>query len=460
MARPGLGTCCLFWALLGAAGAGSDPDLDRLCLLLGEAQEGQLAFQASDGREVLSAAWAPRRPRRLRACRLSGEPPAVAAFLRLCRPRGSPEEEEGHRRPPFRTLEEAKAACRASDGDRRPGEASGAPRRAKRGFTYPGTLWCGAGNIAASYQELGEHRETDRCCRQHDHCHHVIHPFTYKYGYRNYRWHTISHCDCDNQLKACLRAVNDTASRVVGQAFFNVIQVPCFKFIYKEQCVEPYLYMWCKNYSMVAVAVPQEPVLYEYGGEVIDGPATRRTTVATPSSTATPRDGSLRPPKPGQPATAATETPGFPARTDLSPKKGWKGKDRKGKRKGKGRKSRKGKGLKKKTGEKAKVSPGQETTASPKRLAAHEVGKTDLETLAGFPDLREEDPFNAILSDDPGGATHLQATKDNDDGAEAESKAAGRGRATPGPRTPAAPARRQRKGRRQRKKARGDSAPS
>lgn len=46
------------------------------------------------------------------------------------------------------------------------------------------------------------------------------------------------------RLKECLRRVNDTASRVVGQAFFNVIQVPCFEFAYKEECVEPYLYVW------------------------------------------------------------------------------------------------------------------------------------------------------------------------------------------------------------------------
>ncbi|NXU16146.1 PA23 Phospholipase, partial [Pardalotus punctatus] len=83
----------------------------------------------------------------------------------------------------------------------------------------------------------GEHRDTDRCCRDHDHCQHVIHPFTVRYGYRNLRWHTISHCDCDHRLKECLQRVNDTASRVVGQAFFNVIQVPCFEFTYREECV-------------------------------------------------------------------------------------------------------------------------------------------------------------------------------------------------------------------------------
>lgn len=42
----------------------------------------------------------------------------------------------------------------AAEGAREAGSAGGR-RRAKRGFTYPGTLWCGAGNIAESYEQLG-----------------------------------------------------------------------------------------------------------------------------------------------------------------------------------------------------------------------------------------------------------------------------------------------------------------
>ncbi|XP_030143887.4 protein PROCA1 [Taeniopygia guttata] len=163
-----------------------------------------------------------------------------------------------------------------------PGAAPPGRARARRGLTYPGTLWCGAGSNADSYEQLGEHRDTDRCCRDHDHCQHVIHPFTARYGYRNLRWHTISHCDCDHRLKECLRRVNDTASRVVGQAFFNVIQAPCFEFTYREECVEPYLYVWCKTYNTVAVAVPREPVLYEFGGELIDRAARPRGVPLSP----------------------------------------------------------------------------------------------------------------------------------------------------------------------------------
>ncbi|XP_041732160.1 uncharacterized protein LOC121565827 [Coregonus clupeaformis] len=144
-------------------------------------------------------------------------------------------------------------------------------RRSKRGFTYPGTLWCGAGNMADNYDQLGEFAATDSCCRVHDHCPYVIHAFSSKYGYTNFKWHPLSHCDCDNALKECLRKVNDTSSRVVGQAFFNVIEVPCFQFIYEEQCVERHWYGVCKKYDKLPVAVPRESIAYDFGGiEVID----------------------------------------------------------------------------------------------------------------------------------------------------------------------------------------------
>lgn len=44
------------------------------------------------------------------------------------------------------------------------------------------------------------------------------------------------------RMKDCLRKVNDTSSRVVGQAFFNVIGVPCFELAYEEQCAERHWY--------------------------------------------------------------------------------------------------------------------------------------------------------------------------------------------------------------------------
>ncbi|XP_009901707.2 protein PROCA1 [Dryobates pubescens] len=219
------------------------------------------------------------------------------------------------------------ATARATPGT---GAAQPERPRTRRGLTYPGTLWCGAGSNADAYEQLGEHRDTDRCCRDHDHCQHIIHPFTARYGYRNLRWHTISHCDCDRRLKDCLQRVNDTASRVVGQAFFNVIQVPCFEFTYREECVEPYLYVWCKTYNTVAIAVPREPVLYEYGGELID-------------RAARPDGVPLSPPWSnvgGEAIPVEHQPPAHPLSTPMASKKQKKGKKRDKKKKGKGLKKK------------------------------------------------------------------------------------------------------------------------
>ncbi|XP_037123283.1 protein PROCA1 [Syngnathus acus] len=163
---------------------------------------------------------------------------------------------------------------------------SAVTRRAKRGFTYPGTLWCGAGNMADRYDQLGEFEETDSCCRTHDHCPHVIHAFSSKYGYTNFKWHSICHCDCDQALKACLHRVNDTSSWVMGQAFFNVIAAPCFQLLYEERCAERHWYGPCKRYEKLPVAVVKEAVPYEYGAADIGSP--ERKTDHEKEESATP----------------------------------------------------------------------------------------------------------------------------------------------------------------------------
>ncbi|XP_078539736.1 uncharacterized protein LOC144824553 [Lissotriton helveticus] len=278
--------------------------------------------QVSDGRQLVSSTLDAKG--QLVSCELKGAPETVSAFMLTCRAgsrvkaaavtqypgtvgAGVTEDQgwqgaAGTQDPGFEGFAGARLACQIFLKDRGAGtprdqpHVEGGLQRSRRGFTYPGTLWCGAGNSAEDDEQLGELKETDACCREHDHCQHVIHPFTNNYGYRNMRWHTISHCACDNEMKDCLSSVNDTASRVVGQAFFNVIQVPCFEFMYEEQCVERFWYGWCKRYSTVAVAVPQPPVLYDYGGDLINHvPTTKPKNQTTQISTSPQGSSSAQP---------------------------------------------------------------------------------------------------------------------------------------------------------------------
>ncbi|KAK3594784.1 hypothetical protein CHS0354_030731, partial [Potamilus streckersoni] len=63
---------------------------------------------------------------------------------------------------------------------------------------FPGTKWCGKGDLAKCYDDLGPDQETDSCCRDHDCCPYIIPPFTSRYNVFNYRFHSLIHCDCDD----------------------------------------------------------------------------------------------------------------------------------------------------------------------------------------------------------------------------------------------------------------------
>ncbi|XP_029301559.1 uncharacterized protein proca1 [Cottoperca gobio] len=235
-------------------------------------------YQVSDGAEVMRSVVSP--AGKLVNCSVLVNQIQVKSFMHECR-LGLKEQRAGRRlETRFARMDEAKLMCREfKERSERSGRVKGDDsvlqdkvlQRSKRGFTYPGTLWCGAGNMADHYGQLGEFAETDSCCRIHDHCPHVIHAFSSNYGHTNFKWHSICHCDCDNALKDCLRKVNDTSSRVVGQAFFNVIGVPCFELAYEEQCAERHWYGMCKRYEQLPIAVLNEAVPYDFGGiDVID----------------------------------------------------------------------------------------------------------------------------------------------------------------------------------------------
>ncbi|KAL5012986.1 hypothetical protein ScPMuIL_011537 [Solemya velum] len=103
---------------------------------------------------------------------------------------------------------------------------------------FPGTKWCGADNIASSYEDLGVHNETDACCRTHDHCPYYIDRWQNRYHLSNpYPW-TVSHCNCDTGLYNCLKNVSSDAASEVGKLFFGLLDVHCFKFEYGQYCAK------------------------------------------------------------------------------------------------------------------------------------------------------------------------------------------------------------------------------
>lgn len=116
-------------------------------------------------------------------------------------------------------------------------------------FMYPGTNWCGIGATTDRYTELGFNAAADRCCRQHDHCRHIIPGFSTKYNLFNYRFHTISHCDCDERFRTCLKMVNNGAANMVGKLFFNIVQLRCFVLKGEKVCSKRSWWGRCLKYK-------------------------------------------------------------------------------------------------------------------------------------------------------------------------------------------------------------------
>ncbi|KAK9532217.1 hypothetical protein VZT92_009614 [Zoarces viviparus] len=174
-------------------------------------------------------------------------------------------------------------------------------QRVKRGFIVPGTLWCGSGNKAPSYADLGVFADTDSCCREHDQCKHTILSFHSQFGIFNSNLFTMSHCDCDNKLHSCLMQANDSMSDMVGYTFFNLLNVHCFEFSHRLQCTERNWFGMCKASEMALYAEVHPPTPYDSPSptgvsvnssvvnttvptETSDSTAAAASTLPTPSS--------------------------------------------------------------------------------------------------------------------------------------------------------------------------------
>ncbi|EDO47530.1 predicted protein, partial [Nematostella vectensis] len=89
---------------------------------------------------------------------------------------------------------------------------------------FPGTNWCGSGNDAKNFDDLGEFNKTDQCCREHDYCPNWIPPFERKFDFFNFSPFTLLDCKCETRLFNCLWGVDDEQAAIfVGRMYFNYI---------------------------------------------------------------------------------------------------------------------------------------------------------------------------------------------------------------------------------------------
>ncbi|XP_032899580.1 group 3 secretory phospholipase A2 isoform X1 [Amblyraja radiata] len=250
-----LAGCLLYLLSVPPAAASLSPGERTLChLVSGDRAVRSLTFLArlggGPGRLVLfHTLWS---GRGLERCTVQSGFLITRHYLAFClerRHRPGPEGEKekegrflrvGEPESRLRILQQLAAArCRltVTPGSPRRRERA-ATRRHRRSWTVPGTIWCGAGDTAEKFSDLGRFDQTDFCCREHDHCERKIAAFEYKYGTLNIRLHTVSHCDCDDRFKKCLLGVNNTISKMVGLTFFNLLKVPCFSLEPVKHCVK------------------------------------------------------------------------------------------------------------------------------------------------------------------------------------------------------------------------------
>ncbi|XP_043287654.1 phospholipase A2-like [Venturia canescens] len=102
---------------------------------------------------------------------------------------------------------------------------------------YPGTYWCGAGNIASDENGVGLFRKTDACCRAHDQCGLNIEAGKSLGRLLNSGGFTRSACSCDLDFYNCLKNVKSPISMKIGFTYFNVLRPQCFGFDHPiEKC--------------------------------------------------------------------------------------------------------------------------------------------------------------------------------------------------------------------------------
>ncbi|KAK8401991.1 hypothetical protein O3P69_001228 [Scylla paramamosain] len=94
---------------------------------------------------------------------------------------------------------------------------------------YPGTKWCGTGNVAEGLDDLGSLKEVDACCRDHDLCPDDLEPGQTRHNISNESPFTMTHCDCNESFRKCLKDVGTGEAKEVGSAYFSTGLFQCYR---------------------------------------------------------------------------------------------------------------------------------------------------------------------------------------------------------------------------------------
>ncbi|GFQ79459.1 phospholipase A2 [Trichonephila clavata] len=118
-------------------------------------------------------------------------------------------------------------------------------------MVLPGTKWCGPGDVAENFDDLGYFEDVDRCCRAHDICDDIIEAGQTKYNLTNDSPFTMLSCKCDFEFYDCLSAIDTITSNTMGNTYFNVFQKYCYGLDYPKKCKRfyPLLNDFCMEYE-------------------------------------------------------------------------------------------------------------------------------------------------------------------------------------------------------------------
>jgi len=98
----------------------------------------------------------------------------------------------------------------------------------------PGTRWCGTGDLATTFFDLGTEMDIDKCCRTHDLCPVKVRGHSSRYSLDNNSPYTRSHCHCDAELNRCLKKSGQPTADIMGNIYFNLLKLPCVQTIGKS----------------------------------------------------------------------------------------------------------------------------------------------------------------------------------------------------------------------------------